>query len=677
MPRPASAPDHLEHRAPNLHQSIWQQLLRKVRPGLRATFAALLDDLLSRADRAPSAKQNRLLEIRQQVAEQQDALLDHYCRSLRERPLDEAPRPASELTLVSHEEQEEEVLLHILSNRATDRAGSSLRELLGRLEKLSPPNSAIAPADLLQALCKTLKPCVDDLDIRTLAYGHFEEHFLRLLPDAYRQWNQQLAERGVTLSPTATDRPKPPPRHTAPKSATAQPGPPIPASHDATPALDLIDQLQHALARQLKDNRLKPQPLQQMLQSQLGHSTGCDTETRQVADWVDMIMEYIRQDQQLSEPTRQALGCLQPTMIRIALQDRSLFTQSRHPARLLLERLTRASLMYQGESLEPRVQDKIQQLVLDLLDQFDGDLSLLARLNDDIDSFLTGLQQQAERVEKRQIEQVQGQERLLSARQYAQECIANRVRKHRVAPILREFLEHSWVNVLLLLELQHGRDSQAWRDGMALADTLLEQAYSPLSELDPARSLRQRFDLFQALRAHLSMLVELGSSQIDQYLNTLSQAIQAIRQKNTDLLKSLQFGARPQAIGQLSEDGPRNPPTRTNVPPPELQPYLERIESLPFGTWLHFDEQLPARQKMAWYSPVSHNCLFVDRQGHRTQLLSTRELACLMRDAKARPVEESDLESTWLSKMLGFLKEKIDHFGDAFSSPIEIAAAKR
>lgn len=669
----------------SLPQSIWKQLLSKVRASLQAALDALCSDLLVRAERAPISEQNRLLDIRHMLATKRDEILDQYCRQLSVPPPTKAPGTTTasppELKLVSHEEQEEEVLLRILSNRVTDNAGPSLNELLRRLERLPTHILCIGPMELLRALLETIKPCIDDLDIRILAYSHFEEHCLRLLPESYQQWNQQLADCGIV--PLAQGRVQSHPRRPPERSrstdttdssgtTTGQPGP-QPTLGPATSTL--MDQLQRTLATQLLSGSITNESPQQTLRAQLLQGAKHDTESQQVAGWVDMIMEYIRQDQQLSEPTRHALSCLQPAMIRIALQDRSLFTQSRHPARQLLERLTRASLMYRGEALESRVQDRIQQWVLALLENFDGDLSLLTRLTDDIDAFLDDLQQQAERVERRHIEQLQGQERLAGARQYVQECIANRLNGRTVVPILKEFLEHSWVNVLLLLELQHGRDSQAWRDGLALADSLLEQAYPRPSQSDPARAIRIRFELFQALRTHLSLLGELSTEQIDQTLRTLSQAIRAVHQHNTDLLDSLQFTAHPQPIGRLSEVEHR-PAASPEGGDSELQPYLKQIESLPFGTWFHFDQAQPAQQKMAWYSPISQNCLFVDRQGHRTQSLNTQAFARLMRDGKVRTVRDSDLESTCLSRILSFLKEKVEQFGGAFAAPIEIAPSK-
>lgn len=669
MPQPASKQKSSAAPLPNSPQSIWQQLLRKLRPALRATLDALADELLTRADKASNAEQNRLLEARAKLIAQRDGLLDRYCRLLRELPPCDAAMLAptsAELRLVSHEDQEEDVQLRILSSRAANRSGQPLVELLARLQHLSRHPLAIGPAELLRGLRDTLKASVDDLDVRVLAYGLFEERFLRLLPDHYRDWNQQLANQGVAPStPKASSSCATAKTPSSAATPHRQRNPATDQADGTPPAPGLFDELQHTLARQFREKGQPPENPQQILHSQLRASTTCDAETRQVAGWVDMIMEYIRQDQQLPESTRHALSCLQPTMVRIALRDRKMFTHSQHPARQLLERLTRASLMYRGGNQESLVQSKIQQTMLHLLEQFDGDLSLLTQLNADLDAFLNDLQQQAERVEKRQIEQLCGQERLLSARQFAQQAIARRLSEREVAPILREFLEHNWVNVLLLLELQHGRESQAWRDGLALADTLLDQAYGPGSKQDPARALRVRFDLFQAIRARLVALVELSQRQIDQCVHILSQAIQAIQQQNTDLLDSLEFSERPQAIGLLSEAEQwhaEQPPMALDA---ELQQYLKKIESLAFGTWFYFHDQPPPQQKLAWYSPVSNHCLFVDRRGHRTRLLSTHDFARLMRDAKVRLLEDSDLGSTWLSKMMSFLKEKMGQLGQS------------
>jgi hypothetical protein len=68
--------------------------------------------------------------------------------------------------------------------------------------------------------------------------------------------------------------------------------------------------------------------------------------------------------------------------------------------------------------------------------------------------------------------------------------------------------------------------------------------------------------------------------------------------------------------------------------PPSLTPeeaqVLERIRTLPFGTWFEFttnQQGATVRRKLAWFSTLTGRCLFVNQRGARTDEKTLEQLA--------------------------------------------------
>jgi hypothetical protein len=77
------------------------------------------------------------------------------------------------------------------------------------------------------------------------------------------------------------------------------------------------------------------------------------------------------------------------------------------------------------------------------------------------------------------------------------------------------------------------------------------------------------------------------------------------------------------------------------------------LRQLPFGTWFEFTDQATGKtvqQKLAWFSPVSGNSLFVNRRGQRNDVMNLQELARAIADGRVREMpahEEKLIDRAW------------------------------
>ena len=57
---------------------------------------------------------------------------------------------------------------------------------------------------------------------------------------------------------------------------------------------------------------------------------------------------------------------------------------------------------------------------------------------------------------------------------------------------------------------------------------------------------------------------------------------------------------------------------------------IERLKTLPFGTWFEFavnQQGECVRRKLSWYSPITGHCLFVNQRGLRAEERNFEQLA--------------------------------------------------
>jgi hypothetical protein len=80
---------------------------------------------------------------------------------------------------------------------------------------------------------------------------------------------------------------------------------------------------------------------------------------------------------------------------------------------------------------------------------------------------------------------------------------------------------------------------------------------------------------------------------------------------------------------------------------------LERLKSVPFGTWFEFEVNQQGdkvRRKLSWFSPLTGRCLFVNQRGARTDEKTLEQLARDIHKKRISVVEapkESMIDRAW------------------------------
>lgn len=420
-------------------------------------------------------------------------------------------------------------------------------------------------------------------------------------------------------------------------------------TYSASELLAALNRMQQQSAHELAQRLHKPQAveglkadLQQQLESHSslpGDSKVADQEA-DVIDLVGMLFDFILDDENLPDACKTALSHLHTPYLKIALLDKALFTQHHHPARRLLNAMAQAGVLYGNEGDERGLLAKMHWVVERVIHGFNGDLGLFDSLIEEFNEYVATLRHKVELRERRAVEAAKGRDRLLGAREQALEVIERCVGQRDLPAIIRNFLELTWADVLVFVLLRHGEQSAEWQRACEVAEQLAWSG-TALGDEDKQRLQEMRVPMLSDLRKGLELLGGYHEDGIRRLLQDLVACQHAVQAKQPQLAAQLKPNLPESPLGaMLGEDADlaRQAPSRSKLSP-RAQALTKELANVEFGTWFEFVEGNRSRVlKLSWFSPTTHNYMFVDNSGQRVAIKPLTLLASEMEQGLARIV---------------------------------------
>jgi hypothetical protein len=420
-------------------------------------------------------------------------------------------------------------------------------------------------------------------------------------------------------------------------------------TYSASELLAALNRMQQQSAHELAQRLHKPQAveglkadLQQQLESHSslpGDSKVADQEA-DVIDLVGMLFDFILDDENLPDACKTALSHLHTPYLKIALLDKALFTQHHHPARRLLNAMAQAGVLYGNQGDERGLLAKMHWVVERVIHGFNGDLGLFDSLIEEFNEYVATLRHKVELRERRAVEAAKGRDRLLGAREHALDVIQRCVDQRDLPAIIRNFLELTWADVLVFVLLRHGEQSAEWQRACEVAEQLAWSG-TPLSDDDKQRLQEMRVPMLSDLRKGLELLGGYHEDGIRRLLQDLVACQHAVQAKQPQLAAQLKPNLPESPLGaMLGEDADlaRQAPSRSKLSP-RAQALTKELANVEFGTWFEFVEGNRSRVlKLSWFSPTTHNYMFVDNSGQRVAIKPLTLLASEMEQGLARIV---------------------------------------
>jgi hypothetical protein len=711
-----AALQHLPPRVQRLLAELRGLCDARLEAALMEGLDALDDNLYQQAERSRShLEQQRCFDSRAMVRCHRAAFLrlvsghihDSFARlgEVREATGDLALVPS--LSLLGRHEHELTAALEQLAARGEAHTGPVLAELAYRMAVLvgAPPLEGEAMPASPHNLAAAVRQAMPALDLppehQLLLVQALERKLAAVLPALYEATNAHLLADGILPHLRAFAGARPVNAPPVPPSMKA-PTPTVQPATAAAPAashepIAVLETLRDLLARQRAgETRAASGPAatpgeleaalgalqrhlvqvtdrasrelrsaQRLREELLAHlnagkpagavRTGLSPEQDDTVELVARLFEQLGQQLHQGPGATALLGDLQVPILRVAMADRSFFEQAEHPARHLLGTLAEASNDWgDGKDIDPDLATQLSRLVARAQREAPS-AGLYTSLLADIRHHLAQLSRKAQVTERRQVEAMQGRERLHLARQRATEVLAARFAETTPRGLLRALLDRAWSDVLALALLRHGEDSEAFAERLRLTDQLLGRlpVEDPLGlrmavqdhlqqigmQAEEAEQVAQRLigGEPEAARPAESVAVPAPATSVDMPA-LAGYAASTEPPSATDLALRLK---QRQRLGE--QRGQEARPAVAPAPEPPLGPQEARIHNrlrqLPFGSWFEFIDPATgatSRRKLAWFSPLSGNSLFVNRRGQRVAEMNLRELASAIASGRVR-----------------------------------------
>lgn len=348
-------------------------------------------------------------------------------------------------------------------------------------------------------------------------------------------------------------------------------------------------------------------------------------------DLIGMLFEYMLNDPVLPNLAKALLSHLHTPYLKVALIDRRLLVDSRHPARQLLDQMVEAGSQWVEEGNPSRGMFPVMQQVVDrVLQEFTDNVGLFDELLAFFEEKMREQQRRSDTTEQRTQEAARGREKLALAKQRGIREIQNALGRHPVPQAVGAFLSQTWLDHLTFILLRDPDQDQgsAWRRACAVMDQLI-------ALFDPKGSP-------QARNARLATLPKLrdeiaGNAQrLGRFSSPNVSALLALLDSPQDwkVQEARPTGAPPRddfaaALGTTVPQITSAVTLDEDLTEAERQ-MVERLRRMRFGTWFEFTggAAAPARRiKLSWMSPLTSTCMFVDRAGMQAEIKSLRELA--------------------------------------------------
>jgi hypothetical protein len=708
-------------RLPVILLQVRDKAAQQLRLGLQGLFDNADDTLFEMADRArDDVEQNLFFEAMRDLRLKRKSIEREFIEQFFEAFVSLAQYDITQATLApvvsagvlsqpSQDELERHLAVDAMVTRVLRRDGTSLEQLTARLtvllgRPLASQHNPLNPALLCEKFLQAGRNLGVGIKVKLILLKLFERYVLSECDQLYAEANQLLAATGILpdlkLSPSrrASDRPEEAPKPPAdivarPRTAEVDDsvqevfgalqkllmhvrGSVAPTLEPSAPAqpistrdlLRLLSHLQQYVpAPTVQDDFDLRGQLEQLLTRvsvRSGKSRVVEGADEDVINLISMMFEFILDDHNLPDSFKALIGRLQIPMLKVAVQDKSFFSRTNHPARRLLNEIAAAAMGWgecddhQRDSLYLRIEQVVQRLLNDFVD----DPAIFSELLADFLAFTSDERRRSELLEQRIRDAEEGRAKAELARERVEGAL-NQVMLGKVLPqAVVEFVQQAWSQVLLLTCFKHGEHSAEWKADVLTLEQLI-WSVQPHEESDAGlRLLAMVPELLKALREGLSRSAfdPFATSEFFSELEVLHvQSLERTGQ-TSEQAQSPDSPAMVEVLERIVLRAPHKTPVdNVAVRLPADDVGLLQVDQLRLGNWVEFqeDEDNSLRCKLAAIIEATGKYVFVNRTGLKVLEHSRISLALEFRRGAARLLDDALLFDRALESVLGNLRQ--------------------
>lgn len=440
------------------------------------------------------------------------------------------------------------------------------------------------------------------------------------------------------------------------------------ANIDVSSMMNALTSLQNSmLTNNAQPSKLSPTEIKQQLLNQL-HELDANSIDKKVErkdeetiDLVGMLFQFIVDDRNLPNTIQVILAKLQIPYLKVALKDRNLFADRNHPARVLLDKLSIESVSWTEEFDKNKVfVSQIEKITKEILEVEDFSNEFFISQLTQFEKFLAKQKRKSDVAVKRSKEKTLGRDKINKAKEQSAQLLIDKMTNKPMPLLIRDILLGEWANVLVLMLLRHGLESEEYKEKVDFVDLIINSSQSnPQLEMtiEMINNVTEKYELGLNIVAFnpketldkknklIECLSKLHNLTIDE---TSTQEIEIIAPD--EILKISNILEKHEILEYVEDI--INQPTLEEVEEIE-DTFLKLVESLKIGTWFEFikENNSEIRAKLSWISPITGKYLFVNSRGLKISDKSNHNLAAGLKNRTIRILQQVALFDRALSSI--------------------------
>ncbi len=361
---------------------------------------------------------------------------------------------------------------------------------------------------------------------------------------------------------------------------------------------------------------------------------------KNTVELLSKVFDTVFHNQDIPPKIKELIGLLQVPVLKAALMDKDFFFQENHPARRLIDLLSKYSASWdQQKGTEDPIFQTMQRNVSRVQQEFDQKIDLFDEVVSELETFME--KEEAARAAEiaEPITRALQREKFKQANISATNEVALRVGTGEVAAFVETFLENRWVKVLTLAYSVKDDKPHAIADAIKTMDELIWS-------VKPKITLEQRQEMVNRLPVVLSRLnkwlslIKWEDADRMQFFADLAECHAAIVRAPLDLTPERQLEMAVEVAQKAAERRIEKRVLAEQGVETEIAPddFVDIVANLERGVWLQFTKKDGSTHnvRLAWVSPMRSLYIFTSSQKEKSFSVSTEELEQNFRDKKAQ-----------------------------------------
>lgn len=373
-------------------------------------------------------------------------------------------------------------------------------------------------------------------------------------------------------------------------------------------------------------------------------------------DLLSAVFDTVFRDQSISPEIRDLIRFLQIPVLKAALVDKNFFFQEAHPARRMIDLLSRMGWEQHKDPDDPLYQ-AMQRSVEKVSKDHEEEISVFTEAVSELEASIKAEEAAAAAAMAEPIAKALKQEKMSVAAKSAKDAVALRIGTGEVVAIVEAFLENKWVSVLTIAYSVEDEKPGAVNNATQTMDDLIWSVRPKITQDDRRKLISKLPSLLSTLNKWLDVIKWQDSDRL-QFFAELAECHASIVRAPIEMSPERQVEI---ALEVAQKDAERRlqlqalAESEAEVPPQEDDDASIEVDSLARGMWLEFDEDDGSKRKvkLAWISPLKTLYIFSTTGRQEAFSISGEAMAQHFREGRVRLIRTEGVVAAALSVAMG------------------------